>query len=334
MILFLYGPDTYRSGKKLKEIVARYTQIHTSGMSFHMLHTDEDDFNVFRNAAGSVSMFGEKKLVALGGLSSACPAVRGPDGPSGPRRERSRGAKEFIEMFMAWPGKGALAASKDVVCVFHDERADKKSPFFAWLLKNAKVQEFATLGGAQLQRWAQQFVQQRGIQIEKGALARLLVHTGGDLWAFENEIQKLKFYAAGVIDGKDLDVFLTPCAPTNIFAFVDAVVVGDKAKAAQLLRGHLEGGDNESYLFFMIQSQFRNVAQAQWFLEKGESDAYRIGRLCGMHPYVAKKSLAQAKAFDKARIKKIYSQLVDLDSGIKQGIREPHAALEELILFA
>jgi len=312
MILFLYGPDTYRSGKKLKEIIARYKEIHTSGMSFHILHADEDNFDVFRNAAGSVSMFGEKKLVAL----------------------RDFGSKEFTEMFMTWRGKEALAESKDVVCVFHDEQGDKKSPFFAWLLKNAKSQEFAILTGAQLQKWAQQFVQQRGIQIEKGALARLLVHTGGDLWAFENEIQKIKFYAAGVIGDKDLDVFLTPCAPTNIFALVDAYVDGDKARAAQLLRGHLTAGDNENYLFFMIQSQFRNVAQAQWFLERGESDASRIGRLCGMHPYVAKKSLAQAKAFDKVRIKKIYSQLVDLDSSVKTGKREPRAALEDLILFA
>lgn len=313
MILFLYGPDTYRSGKKLKEIIARYKEIHTSGMSFHILHADEDDFDVFRNAAGSVSMFGEKKLVALRGLS---------------------GSKEFIEMFMAWRGKEALAENKDIVCVFQGEGGDKKSPLFVWLLANAKSQEFATLGGAQLQRWAQQFVQQEGIQIEKEALARLLVHTGGDLWAFESEIQKLKLHAAGVIGDKDLDVFLSPTAPTNIFAFVDAVVVGDKAKAAQLLRGHLEAGDNENYLFFMIQSQFRNVAQALWSLERGVHDASRIARLCGMHPYVAKKSLAQAGAFDKTRIKKIYSQLVDLDSSIKMGKREPRAALEELILFA
>lgn len=312
MILFLHGPDTYRSGKKLKEIIARYKGIHTTGMSFHVLHAEENDFDVFRNTVESASMFGEKKLVVLRGFDS----------------------KEFAEMFMAWQGKEALAESDETVCVFQDEQGVKKNPLFIWLLANAKAQEFGSLTGAQLQKWAQQFVQQRGIQIEGGALARLLAYTGGDLWAFENEIQKLTFYARGVIGDAALDVFLSPVGPRNIFAFVDAYVVGDKAKATQLLHGHLEAGDNESYLFFMIQNQFRNVAQALWFLEGGGRDAGEIARLCGMHPYVAKKSLAQARVFDKVRIKKIYSQLVDLDVSLKTGKKEPRAALEELILFA
>ena len=314
MILFLYGPDTYRSGKKLKEIIARYKEIHTSGMSFHILHAEEDDFDVFCNMAGSVSMFGEKKLVTVKGFC---------------------GSKDFSEMFMAWPGKEALAASKDVVCVFYDDGGDKKNSFSAWLLKNAKSQEFPILGGVELQKWAQKFVQQRDIQIEKGTLVRLLAYTRGDLWAFENEIQKLKFYATGIIGDKDLDVFLTPWAPTNIFAFVDALVVGDKARAAQLLVGHLEAGDNEKYLFFMIQSQFRNVAQAQDLASREAGPPAKQASLlalrAGMHPYVARKSLAQARAFDKARIKKIYSQLVDLDVGIKTGKKKPRAALEEFI---
>ena len=78
MINFVYGPDDNRSDKKVKEITARQKEIHNSGLSFNILHADEDDFDVFRNAVGSVSMFGEKKLVALKGLSNS---------------------KEFTEMF-------------------------------------------------------------------------------------------------------------------------------------------------------------------------------------------------------------------------------------------
>lgn len=310
MIIFLYGLDTHRSNQKLKEIMARYKEIHTSGMSFYALHADRDSFDSFRNTAGSVSMFSEKRLVVLKDFTSV---------------------NEFTARFMSWQGKDALVKNEDTVCVFHEGREDKKNPLFAWLLENATAQEFAILWGAQLRKWAKQFVQKEGIKIEQAALGRLLTYTGGDLWAFENEIRKLTLYAQGVIRERDLDIFTPPPAATGIFSLVDAYIEGDRARAARLLHGHLAAGDNANYLFSMIHSQFRSVAQAQWFLEKGEFDVSRIARFCKMHPYVAKKSMMQARAFDKARIKKIYSQLVELDCRMKTGKMDGQAALESFI---
>lgn len=310
MIIFLHGPDTYRSNKKLKEIIARYKEIHTSGMSFHALHADLDSFDNFRNTAGSVSMFGEKKLVVLTDFTSS---------------------KEFTARFMSWQGKDALVKNEDTVCVFKEEHEDKKNPLFVWFLENANAQEFAVLLGAQLYKWAKQFVEKAGIEIEQSALGRLLTYTGGDLWAFENEIRKLKLYTRGVISDRALDIFMRPLEGIGIFSLVDAYIERNRARAARLLHGHLAAGDNANYLFSMIHNQFRNVAQAQWFLEKGELDVSRIARLCKMHPYVAKKSMTQARAFDKARIKKIYSQLVDLDQGMKTGKMDGRAALESFI---
>ena len=65
MIIFLYGPDTYRSKQKLNEITARYKEIHKTGLSFHVLEENASYFDELRNIAGSVSMLGEKKLVIL-----------------------------------------------------------------------------------------------------------------------------------------------------------------------------------------------------------------------------------------------------------------------------
>ena len=52
----------------------------------------------------------------------------------------------------------------------------------------------------------------------------------------------------------------------------------------------------------------------------------------GIHPYVAKKSAAQARRFDKDKIKKAVSRLAAADIGMKTGIVEPKHALESLIL--
>ena len=312
MIIFLYGPDTYRSKQKLNEIIARYKEIHKTGLSFHVLEENASYFDELRNIAGSVSMLGEKKLVIL---------------------KYAISSKEFSQKFMDWKAKDALSETNDEVYIFYEGYANKSDSMFTWLAENAKSQEFEILSGSQLNKWAQDFTKRRGIKISQGALFKLLAFSGGDLWALENELQRLASYKnGGEIGVNDLDIFLRPKEQTHIFSFVDAVVEANKPKAFKMLKAHIEAGDNENYLFSMVYSQFRNIAQAQSFLDEAESGGGRAVNILGMHPYVAKKSLAQARQFGKEKIKKIYSKLVDLDLSVKTGKGNFEGALEELIL--
>ena len=60
MILFLYGQDSFRSRRKLREIVEESKQkVRQSGLS---LFYTEDNFVDFRNQMETRSMFVEKKL--------------------------------------------------------------------------------------------------------------------------------------------------------------------------------------------------------------------------------------------------------------------------------
>jgi len=298
MILFFYGPDSYRSQRKLDEVVEHYKKIHKTGVNLHLLSTDNADFSTFKAATGVVSMFGEKKLVVLKGFLAS---------------------RDFLEKFISWSGLDSLKNTTDIICVFYEGEVDKKNKLTTWLIKNCKTQEFNILRGVQLQKWAQRFVQERGIKVEKTALLRLIAHTAGDLWAFENEINKLKAYSRDVSNA-DLDIFLRPASQTHIFSLVDAFIEGNAARAVRLLREHLDAGDNENYIFYMVYNQFRNVAEAQ------------SGSLGGMHPFVARKSSLQARRFSKDEIKKTFNRLMNLDMDIKTGRMEPRSALVSLIL--
>jgi DNA polymerase-3 subunit delta len=286
-------------------------------MGFVALNSNTENFSDFKKAVETVSMFAEKKLIVLKNFISS---------------------REFTEKFLSWKGINFLKDTADVICIFHEEEADKKSEIFAWLVKNSKSQEFNILKGAQLWKWTQKFSAQRGIKIEKYALSRILDHASGDLWSFENEINKLTAYANHTnssgreISNSDVDIFLRPALQTHIFFLVDAFIESNISKAVRLLRGHIEAGDNGIYLFSMIYNQFRNVIQAQAFLENGENNISKNANLIGVHPYVAKKSAAQARRFDKGKIKKAFSRLKELDVDIKTGKLEPLQALEDFIL--
>ena len=161
MILFLYGPDTYGAGKKLNEIIARYKEVNKSGISFHVFDSENHNFDDFRNAAGAMTMFEEKRFIVLKGLLAT---------------------KDFSERFTSWKNKDDMRKAKDVICVFHEQGIDKRDEACAWLLKNAQSQEFDILTGARLSKWAKEFIAKKGIKITQGALYELLSITGEDLW--------------------------------------------------------------------------------------------------------------------------------------------------------
>ena len=65
MIIFLYGADSYRSKKKLEEIIDHYKKIHKSGLNLIYIDTAQTDFTDFYNSFKSSSMFAEKKLLVV-----------------------------------------------------------------------------------------------------------------------------------------------------------------------------------------------------------------------------------------------------------------------------
>ena len=61
MILFLYGPDNFRSKKKLEEIINQHRLKYKSGLNFAKIESNKDEewFDQFKKRVETVSMFQE-----------------------------------------------------------------------------------------------------------------------------------------------------------------------------------------------------------------------------------------------------------------------------------
>ena len=72
MIIFIYGPDTYRLNQKLDEIIGQYQKIHKSGLNLRYFDLLENDisFSNFLDEFGQTSMFKEKKLIIIKNIFS------------------------------------------------------------------------------------------------------------------------------------------------------------------------------------------------------------------------------------------------------------------------
>lgn len=332
MIIFLYGPDTYRSRQKLNEIVEHYRKIHKSGLNLKFFKEEGADFAEFQGEIKSISMFAEKKLIVLEGIFTNQDF----------KENFLKNQKEFID-------------SKDVILFYEKKEILKTNPLFKFLKKYAKCQEFELLDEPRLKNWIKKEVEDEGAKIDEYALQLLINFVGNNLWQISNEIKKLVSYRAPrqrgeggkengalfdhknkkTIEEKDVKLLVKPKIETDIFETIDALSQRNRKKALHLLQKHLEKGDSPYYLFSMINFQFRNLLIMKPHELKGGLYGYNalqvLAKKLGIHPYVARKAIQEAKKFSFDELKKIYRKIFQIDLDIKTGKVEPETGLDLLI---
>jgi len=308
MIIFLYGPDTYRSRQKLNAIIEHYKKIHKSGLNLKFFDIDKNDFSDLEGEISSVSMFGEKKLIILKNAFSK---------------------KEFEKFFLK--DQKFFLNSKEAILFYEEGEINKESSLFKFLKKFGKSQEFLPLKGQKLIIWIKNEFKKYQAKIDSVALIKLIDFVGNDLWQMSNEIKKLvSFKKSKKIEKEDIELLVRPKIETDIFETIDALAEKNKNKVLFLLQKHLEKGDSPSYIFSMINFQFRNLLVIKDLIEKGESLA-KIKQEINLHPYLIKKTYFQANKFKFEELKKIYKKIFEADLKIKTGKILPQAALEMLI---
>ena len=310
MFLFLYGEDNYRSLRKLREIVGEYKKVHKTGLNLIYFDCLDSDFGEFENSVKSISMFLEKKLIILRNV------FLNPN---------------FKEKLLKW-AKISGDKGENIIVVFQNQSVKKTDSLFRFLKTNSRAQEFNFLAGKRLSDWVDAEFQKYGAQIDSQARTRLIDFVGSDLWQMSQEIMKLCAYKQNnIIQAKDVDLLVSPKISADIFHTIDKIAGNDKPGTLALLRRHLRKGDSPLYLLSMINFQFRNLLVIKDFIEK-QGNIYGSIKIPGMHPYVARKSAVQSRNFSFERLKKIYRELLAIDSDIKTGRITQEAGLEMLII--
>jgi DNA polymerase III delta subunit len=117
----------------------------------------------------------------------------------------------------------------------------------------------------------------------------------------------------------------------NIFETMEAVTLGDRAKALKMISRHLENNDSPVYLLAMLAHQFRQLLVVREMLEKKISPE-RMPGFSGLKPFVVAKLINQAKKIDLVTLKKKYASLLNVDLKIKTGQVLPRPGLEFFII--
>lgn len=210
----------------------------------------------------------------------------------------------------------------------------EKTKLFKFVKDTGEVTEFSKLEGVNLINFIKEKAKEEGAGISPLAAERLSAFATGDLWQLEEEIKKLALYKRPrmgedpePIQVSDVDLLVKENIETNIFSLMDAIAAKNKKRATELLINFFDSGENEIYLLTMIEKQFRNIAMAKF--EEGVTEA-ALTKNAGLHPFVARKTIQQARIFEKGEIIKIYQRLMWADLKLKSGF-EPRQILLRLI---
>ena len=312
MIIFLYGQDTYRLRQKLNEIIEHYKKINKSGLSLAFLDGQDLEFQDFKNQTETVSMFREKKLIIIESIFSN---------------------QKFKENFLRQGEK--FKKSDNIILITEEKEIAANDSLFRFLKKNSQFQEFKTLEGEKFKNWVKKELNNHRAEITEGALEKLIDFVDNNLWQMVNEIKKLVNYTQGKkIQVTDIELLVKPKIEADIFRTIDAISEKKKKLALSLVHKHLEKGDSPLYLLRMINFQFRNLMMIKSYeLRPGLYVNYMriLSQKLGLHPFVVRKSIQQARKFTLIELKKIYQKIFEVDFNIKTGRIDPEVALDLLI---
>ncbi len=309
MIILLHGKDTYRSKRKLEEIIEEYKKKYKSGLNIIFLE-EKETFKDLCDYDKQASMFGEKKLVVVRKVFSS---------------ESTK--NDFFENYEK------IIISENIFVLYEEGEIKENDRLLkAFLEEKGKImiQEFQPLSGKKLFSWIKKEFESSGAKADTDAIYRLQEATGEDLWRIKNEMEKLALYKKR-IKKEDVDYMVNIGVEINIFQTIDAIAEKRKKDALLLLYDHLQKGDNPLYILSMITYQFRNLISVSDLVERKYSyDAAKSKS--GLHHFVFGKTYKQVKLFSSEELKRKYNSLFEMDLKAKTGQIDPVLALH-LILF-
>lgn len=320
MIIFLYGPDTYRSRQRLHFYHAGFKKKYDpQGLNVVRLEGAKLTMEQFRTHVSQAGFLAQKRFIVIENII----------------RDNKKLEAELAEYLAhEWPDDNVLVFLEEVEAQAKTKKKrvkkDTSHPLLEYLL-DQKAEEFSLLSGEELNAWIKSDIRQKGGTIEGPAVLEFAALVGSDLWNMSSEINKLISYKNGaVIAADDVRLLVRAAFDENIFHLTDALAARDARLSFKLLHDQIASGAHELYILTMLIRQFRILLQTREILNT-EENYYTIASRLKLHPFVAQKAIRDARKFSLGELKNIYGQLLAIDIKIKSTSDDPRLLFDLLI---
>lgn len=275
------------------------------------------DWQQLLDAGNSMSLFADKRILDLR-LPTGKPGKQGSD---------------VLQAYAARPADDAVL----IISAGKLESAAKNSKWFKSLDDAGVVIQCWPINIAELPRWIDQRMRERGMQPENGAAALLAERVEGNLLAAAQEIDKLLLlYGAANTDMAPISVqqvldAVADSARYSVYDLVDAALAADVARAARMVAGLQAEGEALTLVVWALSREVRSL------LAMSESDLAPDAAVIKAGVWENRRAL-MGKALRRhptARWKQFLKRCARLDKmskGMEPGFKSDRAWDELLIL--
>ncbi len=304
MIIVIHGDDTFRMRGYLKALLTRYAEKYGTEATIERFATSEHSWEQIAPVITGGGLFSSKKCVVIEeALSNA--TIRD-------------ALQELIEH----------GVPEDCTLILMiDGAIDKRTKLGKLLLAEKHVHAYMLPEEHEMHGQITKKIEAMSATIEPQAIQLLVSLVGNNTSRMHAEVEKLVHATHGSITQKDVASLVHVHVDDAVWEFVDSLTSKNKKRALQLLEQEFDAGAEPLYLVAMLIRQVRLLLLLG---DTQEPDASLAGML-SLHPFVVKKTRAQAHAFSVARLRGLHVALGRLDRALKSGKGEPRVLFTVLI---
>jgi DNA polymerase III delta subunit len=298
MIITLTGSNSFASKQALSVLMKQFVAEHGE----HSIETVDGEScapNRLPDLLAGATLFAPRRMVVVRGASSNKPL---------------------------WDALGDWLprVSDETTLVVVELAPDKRTKTFKALKKLSDFSEYAELEGPDLTAWIQKTATEQGGVLDFKTAQYLVQRAGTRQEQLWQELQKLISYQPQVTQST-IDILVEPTTSANVFELLDAAIGGNPQRV-QVLITKLQPSEDPYKLFGLMVSQ---VFTAAIVSSAGSKSADAISKEATLHPYVVRKT--QAQAIGQARLHQLIDAVADLDTQLKTGSANPWLLLGQCL---
>ncbi len=302
-----HGDDEFAITEALQKAKADFTAIDSTGLNFTELDGQKTTIGALRAVTDAVPFLSETRLVVLRDVLA-----------------KGRGKQSLMNDLLGY--LAALPAFTQLIMV-ETKAIPKNSRLLKEVAKHPShaIKLFGVPKGEALQKWIVKRTKLQGGEISPQAAAVLAAAINEDPRVASQEIEKLLLYTRleRPIAPEDVELLTPAASNANIFDYVDALGGRNARKAFATLQTLLaQPGQEPMQVFSMIVRQYRLLLLAREVMDQGGNDG-DVMKALGVHSFVARKLVNQARRMRLSQLEKIYRRLLELDLAMKSGSNPP-----------
>lgn len=302
MILTLAGANSFGLQQKLRQITAEFVVEH-GDLALEQVDGEEADLTRIREAVTGLPFLASKKLVVLRAPSAQ---------------------KAFLEQFEQLLAD--VPETNDVIIV--EPKLDKRLSYYKYLKKQTDFHDFPELDVNGLAAWLADAAKAQDGSLSSSDARYLVERVGANQQLLSNELDKLLLYAPN-ITRQTIDVLTDPAPQSSIFELLEAAFAGNKKRAMNLYTEQRAQKVEPPQIIAMLAWQLHVLAIIK---VAGERSTDEIAKEAKLNPFVVRKSQSIARNLSLVDLKKLVSDLLNIDAQSKRVSLDLDEALKHYLL--